>query len=38
MAEILKNIQIIILPSDGKGGLNPLDLAADLKLFQVKPD
>jgi len=38
MARALKNIEVIILPSNGKDGFNPLDLAEDLKLFQVQPD
>lgn len=38
MAEAFKNIEIIILPSNGKDGINPLDLNAALKMFQVQPD
>jgi regulator of protease activity HflC (stomatin/prohibitin superfamily) len=38
MAEAFRNIEIIMLPSNGKDGINPLDLNADLKMFQVKND
>ncbi len=36
MAEVLKGVQLIVLPSDGANGLNPLDLKQSLKLFDVK--
>ena len=36
MAEALKGTQIIVLPSDGEGGTNPLDLQALLKRFDVR--
>ncbi|MDD3626748.1 MAG: SPFH domain-containing protein [bacterium] len=36
MAEILDGIELIIIPSDGKDGLNPLDIDKDLKLFEVR--
>ncbi|MCK4666154.1 SPFH domain-containing protein, partial [Candidatus Dependentiae bacterium] len=36
MAEILDGIELIILPSDGKYGFNPLDIDKDLKLFEVR--
>ena len=36
MAEALKGTQLIVLPSDGEGGVNPLDLKALLKRFDVK--
>jgi regulator of protease activity HflC (stomatin/prohibitin superfamily) len=35
MAEVLKGLETIILPSDGPGGLNPLNLRQSLKLFEV---
>ena len=37
MAEAYKGIQVVILPSDGKDGLNPLDLDRTLRLFEVRP-
>lgn len=40
MAEVLKGISMIVLPSGGTTGFNPLDLEQDLKLFgidQMKP-
>ncbi|MBI5042967.1 MAG: SPFH domain-containing protein, partial [Nitrospirae bacterium] len=36
MAEVYKGINLIILPSDGKGGINPLDLDNTLRLFDVR--
>ncbi|MFT5171002.1 MAG: regulator of protease activity HflC (stomatin/prohibitin superfamily) [Candidatus Marinamargulisbacteria bacterium] len=33
MAEVFEGIDLIVLPSDGKGGLNPLDLDAVLELI-----
>jgi regulator of protease activity HflC (stomatin/prohibitin superfamily) len=36
MAEALRNTQVIVLPSDGEGGTNPLDLKAMLRRFDVK--
>lgn len=36
MADALKGVEIIILPSDGEGGTNPLDLNAALRRFDVK--
>ncbi len=35
MAEVYKNLDLIILPSDGKDGVNPLDLKNAMKLFDV---
>ena len=35
MAEALRGIQVIVLPSDGEGGTNPLDLNAMIKRFDV---
>ena len=36
MAEALRGTQIIVLPTDGEGGMNPLDLKTLLKRFDVK--
>jgi regulator of protease activity HflC (stomatin/prohibitin superfamily) len=36
MAEAYKGLDLIILPSDGKGGVNPLDLSHTLQLFDVR--
>jgi regulator of protease activity HflC (stomatin/prohibitin superfamily) len=36
MADALKGTQIIVLPSDGEGGMNPLDLKTLLRRFDVK--
>ena len=36
MADVLKGLDIIILPSDGPSGVNPLDLDKALKLFDVR--
>jgi regulator of protease activity HflC (stomatin/prohibitin superfamily) len=36
MADALRGTQIIVLPSDGEGGMNPLDLRTLLKRFDVK--
>ncbi|MBS2025541.1 MAG: SPFH domain-containing protein [Deltaproteobacteria bacterium] len=36
MADALKNTQVIVLPTDGEGGMNPLDLKSLLKRFDVK--
>ncbi|CCK81881.1 SPFH domain-containing protein [Desulfobacula toluolica] len=36
MAEVLKGLDVIILPSDGSGGVNPLDLNKSLELFDVR--
>ncbi len=35
MAEVYKNLDLIILPSDGPNGVNPLDLKNAMKLFDV---
>lgn len=35
MADIYKGLDLIVLPSDGPGGVNPLDLDNALKLFDV---
>jgi regulator of protease activity HflC (stomatin/prohibitin superfamily) len=36
MAEVYKGLEVIVLPSDGGGGVNPLNLEQSLKLFEVK--
>lgn len=36
MADVLKGLEVLILPSDGADGLNPLDLRRNLDLFEVK--
>jgi hypothetical protein len=37
LAEALQGVQLLVLPSDGPGGLNPLNLEQTLKLFNVAP-
>jgi regulator of protease activity HflC (stomatin/prohibitin superfamily) len=36
MAEVYKGLDIVILPSDGATGINPLDLNKTLQLFEVR--
>jgi regulator of protease activity HflC (stomatin/prohibitin superfamily) len=36
MAEVLEGVEVIVLPSDGEGGTNPLDLNGMLKRFDVR--
>ncbi len=36
MAEALRGTRLIVLPTDGEGGMNPLDLKTLLKRFDVK--
>lgn len=36
MAEVYEGLDMIILSSDGPGGVNPLDLASTLKMFEVR--
>ena len=36
MAQAYKGLDLIILPSDGAHGVNPLDLNNTLKLFDVR--
>lgn len=36
MADALKGVDVIVLPSDGEGGTNPLDLNQMLRRFDVK--
>ena len=38
MAEVYKGLQMIVLPSDGENGLNPLDLDQSLKLFEIRKE
>ncbi|MFL5414688.1 MAG: hypothetical protein ACJ78Y_01740, partial [Myxococcales bacterium] len=35
MADALKNTRVIVLPTDGESGMNPLDLRSLLKRFDV---
>ena len=37
MADVLKNTRVIVLPTDGANGTNPLDLKRALDRFDVKP-
>lgn len=36
MADVYKGLELIVLPSDGSGGVNPLDLNNALELFDVR--
>lgn len=36
MAETLRGLEVLVLPSDGEGGTNPLDLNQMLRRFDVK--
>jgi regulator of protease activity HflC (stomatin/prohibitin superfamily) len=36
MADVYKGLDLIVLPSDGRSGVNPLDLDNALKLFDVR--
>ncbi len=36
MAKVLEGVEVVVLPSDGSGGYNPLDLRDSLDLFEVK--
>jgi regulator of protease activity HflC (stomatin/prohibitin superfamily) len=36
MADVLKGVKVLVLSSDGAGGLNPLDLASMLRKFEVR--
>jgi regulator of protease activity HflC (stomatin/prohibitin superfamily) len=36
MAEVYRGLNLIVLPSDGPGGVNPLDLGKALELFDVR--
>ena len=37
MADVYRGLDVIVLPSDGKSGVNPLDLNKTLDLFSVTP-
>jgi regulator of protease activity HflC (stomatin/prohibitin superfamily) len=37
MADVYRGLEVVILPSDGKEGINPLDLNKTLKLFELRP-
>ncbi len=36
MADVLKGTRVIVVPTEGEGGINPLDLKSALKRFDVK--
>jgi len=36
MADVYKGLEIVILPSDGANGVNPLNLEQTMKLFEIK--
>ena len=36
MAEVYKGLEVIILPSDGANGINPLNLEQSMRLFEMK--
>jgi regulator of protease activity HflC (stomatin/prohibitin superfamily) len=36
MAEVLRGTKVIVIPTDGESGINPLDLRTALKRFDVK--
>jgi regulator of protease activity HflC (stomatin/prohibitin superfamily) len=36
MAEVLRGVRVLVLPSDGKDGLNPLDVGELMKKLEVK--
>jgi len=36
MAEVLAGLKVLVLPTDGETGLNPLDLGSVLRKFEVK--
>jgi regulator of protease activity HflC (stomatin/prohibitin superfamily) len=38
MAEVLEGLDTVLVPSGGKGGMNPLDLNQALRLFDVAPE
>lgn len=38
MAEVLEGVETVLVPSGGKGGMNPLDLNQALRLFDVAPE
>src|SRR5215475_1717739 len=36
MADVYKGVEVLVLPSDGANGVNPLNLEQTMKLFEVK--
>ncbi len=36
MADVYKGVELLVLPSDGPNGVNPLNLEQTMKLFEVK--
>ncbi|HJY82586.1 MAG TPA: SPFH domain-containing protein [Candidatus Binatia bacterium] len=36
MADVYKGVEILVLPSDGANGVNPLNLEQTMKLFEIK--
>jgi len=38
MADVYRGLDVIVLPSDGSGGINPLDLDNTLRLFDVRKE
>jgi regulator of protease activity HflC (stomatin/prohibitin superfamily) len=36
MADVYKGLDVVVLPSDGAHGVNPLDLQQALKLFEIR--
>jgi hypothetical protein len=36
MADVLKGTKIIVVPTDGETGMNPLDLKSSLRKFDVQ--
>jgi hypothetical protein len=36
MADVYKGLEVVVLPSDGAAGVNPLNLEQSMKLFEVK--
>ncbi len=37
MAEVYKGLEVIMLPSSGDSGMNPLDLEKSIRIFGIKP-
>jgi regulator of protease activity HflC (stomatin/prohibitin superfamily) len=38
MAEVYRGLELVVLPSDGPSGVNPLDLKQSLRLFEVEKE
>src|SRR5262245_10495268 len=38
MADVYKGVELLVLPSDGPNGVNPLDLERTMKLLELKKD